>query len=207
MDARARAARSNGSTGPVTPEVIKGVAIKLFSERGYPVIGMRDLSEAVGILPGSLYAHIKSKEALLLEIVRSGVDNFTDAIAPIVDTDGPADIRLREAIRAHMTVLAVTLDQTRVTFHQWHYLNGDNLTRMLAARQAYENLFRRLVDDGIADGTMRPSARRTISTLSIIGILGSATEWFSPTGSGSPQEIGDALADVVLLGLLRRDED
>jgi AcrR family transcriptional regulator len=203
MTARARAPRSKGSATPVTPEVIKDVAIKLFSEKGYPVIGMRDISEAVGILPGSLYAHITGKEALLLDIVKSGVDNFTEAIAPIVATDGPADVRLREAIRAHMRVLAVTLDQTRVTFHQWHYLTGDNRLRMLEARQRYEHLFRSLLDDGVEDRTLRDAARRKISALTIIGILGSATEWFSPSGSGSPEEVGDAMADVVLLGLLR----
>lgn len=201
MTDRTVASRGSGHANPVTPTRIKQVAIRLFSERGYPVIGMRDLSEAVGILPGSLYAHIASKEKLLLDIVTSGVQNFTDVIAPIVDGDGPADRRLREAIRAHMRVLALTLDQTRVTFHQWHYLTGENLERMIDVRRDYEVLFSRLVADGVADGTLLGTSRPKVSTLSIIGVLGSATEWFSPTGSASADEIGDAMADVVTLGL------
>jgi AcrR family transcriptional regulator len=32
---------------------------------------MRDIAQAVGILPGSLYAHIDSKENLLIEIVQN----------------------------------------------------------------------------------------------------------------------------------------
>ncbi|WP_290584272.1 TetR/AcrR family transcriptional regulator [Aeromicrobium sp.] len=180
------------------------MAIRLFSERGYPVIGMRDLSEAVGILPGSLYAHIESKEKLLLDIVTSGVQNFTDVIAPIVDGEGTADVRLREAIKAHMRVLAVTLDQTRVTFHQWHYLTGDNLARMIEVRRDYEVLFSRLISEGMTDGTLLGTTRPKVSTLSIIGVLGSATEWFSPTGSASADEIADAMADVVTLGLSTR---
>lgn len=201
MTGRTAASRGTGPANPVTPTMIKQVAIRLFSERGYPVIGMRDLSEAVGILPGSLYAHIASKEKLLLDIVTSGVQNFTEVIAPIVDGDGPADRRLREAIRAHMRVLALTLDQTRVTFHQWHYLTGENLERMIDVRRDYEVLFSRLVADGMADGTLLGTSRPKVSTLSIIGVLGSATEWFSPTGSASADEIGDAMADVVTLGL------
>ena len=85
MTRKAASSRSAGHPNPVTPDIIKDVAIRLFSERGYPVIGMRDLSEAVGILPGSLYAHIESKEKLLLDIVTSGVQNFTEVIAPIVE--------------------------------------------------------------------------------------------------------------------------
>jgi AcrR family transcriptional regulator len=196
--------RSGGHPNPVTLERITQVAVRLFSEKGYPVIGMRDLSEAVGILPGSLYAHIESKEKLLLDIVTSGVENFTRVIAPIVDGPGPADVRLREAIRAHMRVLAVTLDQTRVTFHQWHYLTNGNLERMVEVRRNFEDLFSRLVAEGIEDGTLLGTSRPKVSTLSIIGVLGSATEWFSPTGSASAEEIADAMADVVTLGLATR---
>jgi AcrR family transcriptional regulator len=189
---------------PVTPDMIAQVAIRLFSEKGYPVIGMRDLSEAVGILPGSLYAHIESKEKLLLDIVSSGVENFTRVIAPIVNGPGRADVRLREAIRAYMRVLAVTLDQTRVTFHQWHYLTNDNLARMIEVRGEFEKLFSRLVADGMKDGSLLGTSRPKVSTLSIIGVLGSATEWFSPTGSASAEEIADAMADVVTMGLATR---
>ena len=204
MAGRTPGSRAARPTTPVTPQRIQEVAIRLFSERGYPVIGMRDLSEAVGILPGSLYAHIESKEKLLLDIVTSGVQNFTDVIAPIVDGEGTADVRLREAIKTHMRVLAVTLDQTRVTFHQWHYLTGDNLARMIEVRRDYEVLFSRLISEGMTDGTLLGTTRPKVSTLSIIGVLGSATEWFSPTGSASADEIADAMADVVTLGLSTR---
>lgn len=201
MASKAATSRSTGRSNHITPDIIKQVAIRLFSDRGYPVIGMRDLSEAVGILPGSLYAHITSKEKLLLDIVTSGVQNFIEVIEPIVESDGPADQRLREAIKAHMRVLAVTLDQTRVTFHQWHYLTNGNLEQMIAVRGDYEALFNRLVGEGIEDGTLLGTSRPKVSTLSIIGVLGSATEWFSPTGPASADEIGDAIADVLTLGL------
>lgn len=198
--------RSNGSRNdsvapPVTRDVVKETAIRLFSERGYPVIGMRDLSEAVGILPGSLYAHIESKEALLLDIVRSGVENFTKALAPIVASGGPASERLRAALRAHMEVLAVNLDQTRVTFHQWHYLTGERHDQMVAVRQDYEDLFRGLLQEGARDGSLHPRADRKVVALTIIGSLGSATEWYTPAGSASPEQLADAIGDLILLGL------
>jgi len=193
--------RHDGTSLPVTRDVVKATAIRLFSERGYPVIGMRDLSEAVGILPGSLYAHIDSKEALLLDIVKSGVENFTEALTPIVAMDLPGSERLRMALRAHMEVLAVNLDQTRVTFHQWHYLTGERHDQMVGARQEYEDVFRSLLRDGSRDGSLHPRAERKVTALTIIGALGSATEWFTPTGSSSPQQLAEAIGDLVLSGL------
>ena len=106
-------ARKSGKGQAVSLERIKQEAIRLFGERGYPVIGMRDLSEAVGILPGSLYSHISSKEHLLLAIVETGITAFIDAIRPVVDEDLTAEEKLREALRAHMRVLAGQVEQTR----------------------------------------------------------------------------------------------
>jgi len=39
--------------------------------------------------------------------------------------------------------------------------------------------------------------------LAIIGMLNSATEWFSPDGGLSAEEVGQLLADSALVGLAR----
>jgi AcrR family transcriptional regulator len=199
---RASSRRSaRGSTPAVSAELIHREAIRLFGEKGYPVVGMRDLSEAVGILPGSLYTHIRSKEELLLEIVTVGIGNYVSAIAPIATAEAPAAERLRDSIKAHLHVLARTLEQTRVTFDQWVYLSPKNRERVVRLRQEYEDLFIRILQDGIKEGTFRPVPHRKVVVLSIIGALNSATEWYSPTGTSTADEIADALADHALNGV------
>lgn len=100
-----------------------------------------------------------------------------------------------------MEVLAVNLDQTRVTFHQWHYLTGERHDQMVAVRQDYEDLFRGLLQEGARDGSLHPRADRKVVALTIIGSLGSATEWYTPAGSASPEQLADAIGDLILLGL------
>lgn len=53
-------------------EKILEKASQLFRTKGYHGTTIRDISEASGILSGSLYAHIKSKEDLLFEITDRG---------------------------------------------------------------------------------------------------------------------------------------
>ena len=65
-------------------------ATRLFGEQGYPGTSMRDIARAVGLLPGSLYAHIQSKEAVLLEIIEGGVDRFNQAVDDVDRQDLPA---------------------------------------------------------------------------------------------------------------------
>lgn len=185
-------------------EQIRQEAIRLFGEKTYPAVGMRDISNAVGLLPGSLYVHISSKEEILLAIVEQGIHNYLDAMTPIVESDLPASVRLREAIKAHMRVLASTREQTRVTFNQWTYLSDGNQQTVVELRRQYEDLFNRLLDDGVKSGEFRPPRHQHISVLAIIGMLNSATEWFSPTGALSADEIGEVLASGALLGLQQR---
>jgi AcrR family transcriptional regulator len=184
------------------PEVIVRESIRLFAENSYPVVGMRDLSKAVGLQPGSLYAHISSKEDLLMLIVEEGITNYIDAISEAIDTREPANVRLRAAIRAHMRVLADTVEQTKVTFTQWRYLGPDNRARVIGLRQQYEDLFFSVAQQGIKDGELRQVPHLKASLLSIIGGLNFAAEWYSPDKPETPEALGDAIADLLLDGLV-----
>jgi len=43
-------------------------AIELFSDNGYNKVSMRDIADAVGIKPGSIYSHFESKDDILVNI-------------------------------------------------------------------------------------------------------------------------------------------
>ena len=198
--------RRRQGNGPVSVNLIRKEAIRLFGEKTYPAVGMRDISNAVGLLPGSLYVHISSKEEILLAIVEQGIHNYLDSMTPIAESDLPASERLREAIKAHMRVLAATREQTRVTFHQWTYLNDQNQQSVIELRRRYEDLFDRIIEDGVKSGEFRHPRHPHISVLAIIGMLNSATEWYSPTGPLSADDIGEVLANGALVGLQHRPE-
>lgn len=192
---------ARATTGPVSVAQIEQEAIRLFGERSYPVVGMRDIGDAVGILPGSLYVHISSKEQLLLKIVSEGIESYLEAIEPWVTADVPAGRRLREIIKAHMRVLAASQEQTRVAFQQWRYLSEDNQEVVVELRLRYERTFRTVVDEGIRDGSFRSPSNVRVAVLGMIGMLTAAANWYSPEGPLTPDEVGDALADQALDGL------
>jgi TetR/AcrR family transcriptional regulator, cholesterol catabolism regulator len=202
--ATARGERRARSTGPVSAEQIEQEAVRLFAERTYPVIGMRDIGDAVGLLPGSLYVHISGKEDLLLRIVEKGIQNYLDAIGTAADADGPASERLRGAFLAHFEVLRTTKNQTRVAFHQWTYLSAEKQGRIIAMRQRYEDLFVGIVKDGIRSGEFHRLRSPRVVVLAFIGMLNNATEWYSPDGTLTAEEIATELADTVLGGLQPR---
>ena len=183
-------------------EKIYQQATRLFGERGYPSTSMRDIGEAVGILAGSLYSHISSKEALLLDIIENAIDRYLTAISPLAAADEPADVRLRQAIKAHVNLVTENVEETLVSLHQWKYLSEVNRKRVASKRQACEDLFVAMLDDGINSGTFKAGPHPKITVAGIMGMLNWVPEWFSPKGSETAEQIGDELADLVLTGLV-----
>ena len=194
----ATAPETNGSPR----EAIRDHAVHLFGKQGYTGTSMRDIASAVGVLPGSLYTHIASKEALLVEIVNDGIGRFIDRVAPFITADGSPETRLRAMIVAHVEVVADHPERSLVVFHQWRFLGDENLPFAVQRRREYERCFIDVVEQGIADGSLKSDINPRIAVLTILGALNWTPEWLSPDGRLSPSEIGDLMAGTLLGGIL-----
>jgi AcrR family transcriptional regulator len=195
--------RGRANSKPVSPEQIEHEAVRLFSEKTYPAVGMRDISDAVGLLPGSLYVHIKSKEELLLNIVERGIFNYLSALTPIAESDAPAAERLHKMVLTYMQVLDSSLDQTKVAIFQWRYLTEPSRQRIIELRAQFRQLFVGLIQDGISSGEFAALRHPSIVAIGIIGLLNSTMHWYSPSGQVSAVDIGEELTSMVLTGLTR----
>jgi AcrR family transcriptional regulator len=182
-------------------DAIYAATIQLFSERGYSSTSMRDIANAVGLLPGSLYVHISSKEQLLGEIVETGIDRFMVACKEAMDAEDSAAARVRAVIHAHMALIAQDAEHVRVALHQWKYLTGSRRVEIMDKRREYEGLFKTLISDGIAAGEFSAELNPRIAVLTIIGTLNWTSEWFHAEGPESPDQVADEIADVLLTGL------
>jgi AcrR family transcriptional regulator len=187
--------------GLSTRAAITDVAVRLFSERGYSGTTMRDIAEAVGVLPGSLYAHIESKETLLLEIVSQGIAQFLAVEKSLEGSRESAEALLRKAIRGHIEVVAKDPERSLVVFHQWRFLSEPNLASAVAMRRRYANGFVKIVNAGKAEGVFSPTLDTRIAVFGILGALNWIPEWYSPDGPSDAAEIADQLAAVLLNGL------
>jgi TetR/AcrR family transcriptional regulator, cholesterol catabolism regulator len=182
-------------------EAITDVAVKLFSEHGYTGTTMRDIATAVGMLPGSLYAHIDSKETLLVEIVQHGIERFLAIDSLQRASNEPPTARMRMAIKAHVAEVAGNPERTLVVFHQWRYLSEPNRAEAAAMRRQYALTYTRIIDEGIQLGEFSAHLDTRIAVFGILGALNWTPEWYSTEGPYSADEIGNRLADFLISGL------
>jgi AcrR family transcriptional regulator len=192
---------SRGKPGGARANILD-VATQLFGASGYAGTTMRDIADAVGILPGSLYAHIDGKEQILLEIVNEGIDTFLASAQPATDEDCAADIRMRLAIKGHLHVVADSPQRSRVVFHQWRYLSEPNLGRIVEKRHRYEQIFTEIMQAGVTSGAFNSQLDTRIAVLTVLGALNWTAEWLSPGRPSDANATADRLADTLLQGIV-----
>jgi AcrR family transcriptional regulator len=183
-------------------DTILRAATKLFGQRSYPGTTMRDIATEVGILAGSLYAHISSKEALLVEIIDDGIGHFiTDVRKAAADAGPEPDLKIRAMVAAHVAVVAANPERTLIVFHQWRYLGEDQQKKVRQRRRVFEGLFKKVIEEGVAAGIFADSIDTRVARLTILGALNWTPEWLSPDGPEKPAEVADHISDVLLAGL------
>jgi AcrR family transcriptional regulator len=185
-----------------TQERIVDAATRLFSERGYHAVGMRELADAVGIRPASLYNHCASKQDLLFHIAHGTMTALRDGALAAIEDQPDARARLRAWVVWHVTYHAQHRARAKLTDEQFHALDAERLQDVLAARDAYERLVKQLIDDGVAEhGWVVP--HRSVVTNAITTMCTAVDGWFREDGPLSAGEVADLYADLVLATLER----
>lgn len=181
-------------------EQIVQTAGAMFSRQGYHATTMRDIARELNMQGGSLYAHIESKEDMLWALVERAADHFQAAVAPLAALPLPAADRLRRMLAAHVDVVTRNLDSATVFFHEWRFLSADRRAHIAAQRDAYEALYRRVIQDGITAGEF-PGADARMGSLLILSAGNWLYQWFRPDGALPAEAVADQFADMILAGL------
>jgi AcrR family transcriptional regulator len=179
-------------------------AVRLFAERGFDATAVQDIVEAAHVTKGAFYYHFASKSDLLYEIHVGFM---------MVAHRGAAEILARrlspqETLRALIVTLiqGITQVQAEVTvfFREMHRLSPDRLTAIRTDRDRYEAIVRNVVERGQADGAFRTDISGRLLTLGILNTCNGTYLWYRPAGPSSPEEIGQAFADLLLAGIVAR---
>ena len=178
---------------------IVAAAAELFAEAGYHGASMRDIGFRVGLLKGSLYAHVANKRELLLEIASTAARGFAVALDPICRTQAPAPVKLRQALRAHCTVLAEFGAVAAVYRREVRHLDGQPAAWERQVRQRYEALWVGIFEQGCREGTFRADLDAPAATALALAGAWAAVDGTLPVAA-DPIVYADCLCDLLLEG-------
>lgn len=178
-------------------DAIVEAAAELFAAKGFRATTVRDIAEEAGILSGSLYAHIATKEDLYLEIVQRAAQDFTRAVEPVLQEPAGPAAKLRRMIRAHLGVIDGSRAWARVYLDDDSELSPDTRVEARRLRREYERLWDAVLEEGLAAGEFRVEDE-TLTRLFILSALNGIIRWYRPGGRLSAEAVAERYVQLVL---------
>lgn len=179
-------------------EIIK-TAAKLFKEKGYSAVTMRDLATAMGIKAASLYNHINSKQDILKAIIISIAEEFTNGMIEIIKSETTNIIKLKRIVDLHVSITASNTNGMASLNNDWMHLE-EQLDYYLQLRDEYEANFLSIIEHGIASSEIKHNNPELIM-FSMLSTLRSLYLWIPKTEDLNASVLSAKLSEVLIDGI------
>ncbi|WP_299125138.1 TetR/AcrR family transcriptional regulator [uncultured Winogradskyella sp.] len=179
-------------------EIIR-VAAKLFKEKGYSAVTMRDLAKAMGIKAASLYNHINSKQDILNAIIINLAEEFTAGMK-LVQSSGENCIgKLNRIIELHVRISSQNIYGMASLNNDWMHLE-EKLDYYQRLRIDYEDDFRAILKQGITSGEI-VDVNPEVMMFSILTTLRSLYLWIPKKEELNLEELSNTLNQILIKGI------
>jgi AcrR family transcriptional regulator len=170
-------------------EVVQA-AIQVFYQKGYAASSVQDVADVVGVLKGSLYHYISSKEDLLLRILQESHEQARQIMEEVAALEvSPLD-RLRAYVESMYRWYLANIERVSVYF-----------TAIRAQARELDSFVRRLLTEAQGDGSVRADLDVKLAAVFLQGALNSSVVWYRPSGAYSPAEIARQFTEMSISSL------
>lgn len=173
-------------------------AIEVFCRKGYSASSVQDVADSVGVLKGSLYYYIKSKEELLAEIVDDVHQRSRRILDDVVALDVPPLERVRTYIERHVEWYLEHVEEVTVYFRDWRYLTGERLALAAERRRGYDRVVRDLIVAAQDDGDVDPGVDPKYASFYVLAAVNHVPDWYRRGTGDPPAVIAAVYADLVV---------
>ncbi len=186
---------------------ILDAAAEIFREKGYEATSTQDIAEAVGLLKGSLYYYIDSKEDLLFAIIDEAYKGALQTLDQAKMMPGNALQKIRSIIESHVDYFIANQVKMAVLFRDFRSLSEERQQIIAGEGDQYLEEVRSLIRQGQAEGVVAPDIDPRLASIGITGMVNSLSQWYHPSGPSTPAEISEAFARLVVAGVSVGNED
>jgi AcrR family transcriptional regulator len=179
------------------PDQIRRAALELFAARGYPSTTIDDIGERAGIRGPSVYRHVRSKQALLAEIMMDTMGALLTAQREAMDSSDEVTTQFRRVVAAHVRYHARHQYEAFVGNREITSLEEPFHTEVLSRRRSYEANLRFLIEQGVRAGVFTIASPR-LGSYSILDMGMGVSVWFHPGGELGERELVEHYVGIAL---------
>lgn len=129
---------------------IRSTALNLFVQHGYEEVGLRQIAQAIGIQPGSLYNHIDGKEGLLFDLIFEYDLALLSHLKKSVEQSTLPQDKLKQYVYTYIRCGVLNQDLHLLASRERMYLAGVYGERIQISKDAMSDLLESLINEGAA---------------------------------------------------------
>ena len=180
------------------PELVK-VATEVFYERGYDGASLQDIADRLGMLKGSLYYYIHTKEDLLFEVINAVYQEGSSAVRTAAELPGDPLERLERIIVAHVEQTCRNLTATAVYLHELNSL--PTALRQKVDGRSYQGVFLEVLEEAQEAGLLRGGVQPHLAVFWILGSTNWVYRWFHHDGQFTASMVASQFAELAINGV------
>jgi TetR/AcrR family transcriptional regulator, cholesterol catabolism regulator len=183
-------------------EVLQSAA-NIFFAKGYHATSIEDVARDVGMLKGSLYYYIKSKDDLLFRLLLAGIEDSDAYIARHIDPEGDPVEELGRAIRAQIDYIIDNRVQVGLFLHEFDSLSGKRQHKLISVMSRYNSRFVELVRRAQEQGKLI-QGEPWIIVNGILGMCNWLYRWYDPDQMADAEQIKSIFVQMIFQGIRTR---
>lgn len=178
-------------------------AARQFYEKGYHATTIEDIAGEVGMLKGSIYYYIESKEELLyeifLDVIEHGQAGVEKALEGITDPAGQLDRGLEQHIEA------IIRNQARVGLflHEFNVLSKRRKQHVQEARKKYQKIFVEIIARGQKSGAFM-EGDPDLFVNAVLGMCNWICRWYRGENSPPLETVKKTYVGIIKSGIVRQ---
>jgi len=199
-----KAPRGHSKTKPATRlEEVLHSAANIFFSKGFHATSIEDVARDVGMLKGSLYYYIKSKDDLLFQLLMAGIEDGDAYIAQHFDVTRDPLEQLERAIRAQIDYIIQNKVPFGLFLHEFDSLSGKRQHKLISVMSRYNSRFVELVRRGQEQGQLM-EGEPWIIVNGILGMCNWLYRWYDTDHVSDPEQVKQIFLKMILDGIRRR---
>lgn len=164
--------KSEVETTHGTRDQILLVAARLFSERGFANVSIRDICDTAGVTPPTIYHYFGNKDQLFQAVIRKtlSLKDFRIALLAAISEESDPEDQLAVFIRYYLVHFPRGFFNPGMFLQDTTNLSSVSTERVMEEFVAINDLARKIIQDGIAGGVFK-TLDLEITTLYLMNLL------------------------------------
>jgi len=170
-------------------------AARAFSAQGYHDTSLDDVAKTLGVTKAALYYYVKNKQEILFECHMHAQDLGDRALEYCQQNGGNGLERITLLGRKYIELMTNEMGAAAV-LSEFDALDPKNRSIIAKRRDKFDQHFRKLIKEGIADGSIR-AVDPKMTVFFFMGAVNWMTRWFRPDKGLSGEEIARNFVDLL----------